>query len=156
MHPHRVKLIKSYAARMKAINGPAVVHDATVPNDEWKEASDLVVCDVPCTGSGLLCTSPDILLGKSDEDVSSLAEVQSAILSAAARYVARGGRLAYSTCSLLTEEDEAITDRFISSHPDFVPLTESFGKGREDCGRIRFFPDTDGCDGFYIARYERT
>lgn len=156
VHPHRVNLIKSYAARMKAINVTAVVHDATVPNDEWKEAFDFVVCDVPCTGSGLLCTSPDILLGKSDEDVSSLAEVQSAILSVAAGYVAHGGRLAYSTCSLLTEENEAITDRFISSHPDFVPLTESFGKGNEDCGRIRFFPDTDGCDGFYIARYERT
>lgn len=153
VHEHRVRLIKAYAARMGASGISAIVADArSIPDDK---KYDLAVCDVPCTGSGLLCTSPDILIGKKDGDVTALSALQREILEAVSSRVKRGGRLVYSTCSLLTEENESITDAFASAHPEFSPITEKTGRGSENDGKIRFFPDTDGCDGFYIARFMR-
>lgn len=154
IHPHRVKLIQAYSARMRSKNIEAVVNDAVKLRSEWINSFDLVVCDVPCTGSGLLCTSPDILLGKSDGDVERLTQVQRAILSAAAQYVRSGGRLVYSTCSLLKAENECVTNE-LATDDGFRPVTEESGKGSESDGKIRFFPDTDGCDGFYIARWTK-
>lgn len=153
VHEHRVRLIKAYAARMGASNIDAVVADARSLRGD--EKYDLAVCDVPCTGSGLLCTSPDILIGKKDEDVAALSAVQREILDAVSSRVRRGGRLVYSTCSLLTEENESVTDAFAAAHPEFLPITERTGRGSEIDGKIRFFPDSDGCDGFYIARFVR-
>ena len=155
IHPHRVNLIKSYSSRMHADNITAYHWDATRIREEWRGRFDLVICDVPCTGSGLVCSSPDIVLGKTDDDIYSLNEVQAQIIENASKYVADGGRLAYSTCSLLKEENEKITDAFVCAHPEFKPLTDEFGKGDESDGKIEFFPDKHGCDGFYIARFTR-
>ncbi len=140
VHEHRVRLIKAYAARMKS-DIKALQNDATVFRKEWANAFDLVVCDVPCTGSGLICSSPDILIGKKESDVAELARLQGKILSVAAEYVKPGGRLAYSTCSLFCDEDEKITDKFLETDKSF----QTIGKP------IRFFP-YDGLDGFYILR----
>lgn len=141
LHKHRVDLIKSYAYRMGCrIN--AVVNDAVKIREEWLDAFDLVICDVPCSGSGLFKSSPDILLFKNDEDVAKLSDLQYAILLAASKYVARGGVLAYSTCSLLSEENDGVADRFASN-------------GFTELERTRLFPDTDGCDGFYIVRWKK-
>lgn len=153
VHTHRVNLIRAYSIRMKANNVRALQWDAVKIRDEWREQFDLVVCDVPCTGSGLICSSPDILLGKNDDDVLSLTTLQLKILENAALYVKHGGRLAYSTCSLLKEEDECVTDKFIETHPEYTRLTTEFGTGNELNGTIRFFPDLHMCDGFYIARF---
>ena len=152
VHPHRVRLIEAYAGRMRATNVKALCADSAVYRPEWKEAFDLVICDVPCTGSGLLCTSPDILLGKSADDLIPLGKTQTAILSTAAKYVKKGGRLAYSTCSLLREENEDVTDAFISTNAVFTPVERKSAKGSQRNGNIRLFPDTDSCDGFYISR----
>lgn len=143
IHEHRVRLIEAYASRMKS-RIKALKNDATVKRNDWYETFDLVVCDVPCTGSGLICSSPDILLGKKDSDVFALAELQYNILSVAADYVKPGGRLAYSTCSLFTAEDERVTEKFLQSDSRF----EAYGNA------IRFFPN-EGLDGFYILRMKR-
>ena len=140
IHEHRVRLIEAYAARMRS-DIKAVVNDATVMRDEWRGGFDLVICDVPCTGSGLISSSPDILLGKNDSDVAELSQLQSKILTVAAEYVKPGGRLAYSTCSLFADEDEKVTDGFLKRNPRFA----AYGNP------IRFFP-YDGLDGFYILR----
>ncbi len=155
VHEHRVRLIRAYAERMGAANVTAVLADARNADKNAPGTYDLVVCDVPCTGSGLICSSPDILLGKTDGDVDSLSRLQSEILEAAAGCVASGGRLAYSTCSLLTEENEAVTDAFLRNHPEFAPVREEAAGKTPTDGKIRLFPDTDGCDGFYIARFTR-
>lgn len=140
VHEHRVRLIKAYAARMGS-KLDIVLNDATKERADWVNAFDLVICDVPCTGSGLISSSPDILIGKKDEDVAQLAKLQSGILKVASDYVRPGGRLAYSTCSLFRAEDEEVTDDFLRNDGRFVGYGEA----------IRFFP-FDGLDGFYILR----
>lgn len=75
IHPHRVELIRSYAARMgEKVN--AVCADATVINETWRDSFDLVVCDVPCSGLGVIHSKPDILLSRAPEDVNALCGIQ--------------------------------------------------------------------------------
>lgn len=141
VHKHRVELIKSYAMRMGS-KVAAVTCDATEYNEAWADAFDLVICDVPCSGSGLLKSSPDILLFKSDKDIAELTKLQLSILLMAQKYVKKGGTLVYSTCSLFKAENEGVADR----------LTGGF----ETRDYTHYYPDTEGCDGFFIARWIKT
>lgn len=96
---------------------------------------DLVVADVPCSGSGTWRRTPDAKWRLAPEDLAALERTQAAIMTRAATHVMPGGRLAYMTCSLLRSENEAQVAGFLSAHPDFrletsrrmSPLTESDG-----------------------------
>lgn len=96
---------------------------------------DLVVADVPCSGSGTWRRTPDAKWRLTPGDLAALERTQAAILARAARHVRPGGRLAYMTCSLLRSENEAQVADFLAAHPDFrlettrrmSPLTESDG-----------------------------
>ncbi len=154
VHPHRVGLIRSYAARMNA-NLVIVENDATKFRKEWESKYGLVICDVPCSGSGLAVVSPDVVLFKSEEDVSALTELQYKILSTAARYVKVGGEIAYSTCSMYVCENEDIVNRFSAEHENFEIVNCDYPFGNNAGDMIRLFPDTDGCDGFFIAKLRR-
>ena len=80
---------------------------------------DRVLVDAPCSGLGTLRRNPDLKWRQSATSVHELTAKQSAILESASRLVKTGGRLVYATCSLLTEENEAIVEGFLAAHPDF-------------------------------------
>ena len=82
--------------------------------------------------------------------------IQNDILSNAARYVRPGGVLVYSTCTILPEENGAVTDGFLADHPDFTrtPFTLPAPVGETD-GQLTLWPQRHGTDGFYICRMER-
>lgn len=96
---------------------------------------DLVIADLPCSGSGTWRRTPDAKWRLAPEDLAALERTQAAILTRAATHVGPGGRLAYMTCSLLRSENEAQAAGFLAAHPDFrleisrrmSPLTESDG-----------------------------
>ncbi len=96
---------------------------------------DMVVADVPCSGSGTWRRTPDAKWRLAPDALAALERTQAAILIRAATHVRPGGRLAYMTCSLLRSENEAQVAGFLASHPDFrletsrrmSPLTESDG-----------------------------
>lgn len=154
LHFHRVQLIKSYAARM-GVDLDIAVNDAAELREEWINKFDIVICDVPCSGSGLLVSSPDILLFKNESDISSLGLLQSAIVSTAAHYVKVGGELEYSTCSIFAHENERVINSFLVEHPDFEIVPSTLGIGTQKDGMTRLYPDKDGCDGFFIAKLRR-
>lgn len=76
------------------------------------------MCDVPCSGLGIIRKKPDIRL-KREEELKQLPQVQFSILANAARYVKPGGTLVYSTCTVLPEENERVVDRFLRTEPAF-------------------------------------
>ncbi len=78
-------------------------------------AFDLVFVDAPCSGAGTLSRHPEIAWSLKEGDLADLAELQLQILRRAATRVADGGRLAYSTCSILRQEDEDVVDAFLAS-----------------------------------------
>jgi 16S rRNA (cytosine967-C5)-methyltransferase len=82
---------------------------------------DRVLVDAPCSGTGTLRRNPDIKWRTID--LEKLAATQRAILASASTLLKPGGRLVYATCSLLQEENEAVTAEFLASHPDFEALS---------------------------------
>lgn len=154
IHPHRVSLIEKYAASLN-VKLSARLNDATVFNKEFENSFDIVLCDVPCSGFGVVSSKPDIKLFKTDAAISSLAQTQKKILETACRYVRRGGRLVYSTCTLFKAENSDVVNEFLSAHGNFAveEICLDYPKTKEDY--LQFLPHRDGTDGFFIALLKR-
>lgn len=151
IYPHRVELIKKYANRMKASNVFAEAVDSQVYQEQYKEKFDLVLCDVPCSGTGTFYSKPDIFLNRKSEDIAKLNKEQYAIVSNCSKYLKKGGQLIYSTCSILKAENQGIMQRFLAENPNFrIELPEIEGCVKDN--GINLFPHTTNTDGFYIMR----
>ena len=109
--------------------------------------------DAPCSGLGIIRKKPDTRYKRAN-DLFSLPVIQTEILDNAASYVRPGGVLVYSTCTILPEENEQVTDAFLAQHPDFSMEPFSLPVGETD-GRITLWPQRHGTDGFYICRMRR-
>ena len=113
-----------------------------------------MLCDVPCSGLGVLGKKPDLryrALNRADE----LPPLQSALLAASAKYLAPGGRLLYSTCTLNPKENRAVVDGFLTTAHAFRRVPFSVGGLDAPNGEITLYPHLHGTDGFYYALIER-
>ena len=154
---NRVRLIRTAVERMGFANVETLCNDATRQNPSLPQA-DRILVDAPCSGLGILAKKPDIrykTLEKARHD--ELLATQSSILDTAAALLKAGGRLVYSTCTILPEENEQVTDAFLTEHSDFrrdgFSLPEPVG---ETEGQLTLWPQRHGTDGFYICRMKRT
>ncbi len=156
LHPHRVELIKSYAERMGANNVKAIQTDSLVYNPEWEQAFDGVLCDVPCSGTGVINENPDIKLFRKESDLVSLTKTQLKILENCSRYVKKDGVLYYSTCSVLPEENDSTVCRFLELHPEYalINLISPLGHRATKYG-LQFLPHISMGAGFYISAFRR-
>ena len=121
---------------------------------------DRVLVDAPCSGLGTLRRNPDLKWRQTQEDVAELNVKQANILARAAKLTKVGGRLVYATCSLLREENEAIAEAFLSTHPDFslIPANEVLAQQsiQLDTGvYLNLLPHLHGTDGFFAAVFEK-
>ena len=116
--------------------------------------ADRVICDVPCSGFGVVAKKPEIRY-KDPADSAALPDIQRAILKNAKRYLKVGGTLVYSTCTLLPEENEENVARFLAATPDMVPCDFTVGELRSRNGMLTLLPSEHGTDGFFIAKFTR-
>ncbi|MBR4554602.1 MAG: 16S rRNA (cytosine(967)-C(5))-methyltransferase RsmB [Ruminococcus sp.] len=151
LHGNRVKLIKSGADRLGLTIIEASVNDGKKFSGDIPEA-DRVLCDVPCSGLGVIRRKPEIKY-KDPGEFERLPEIQYAILETSSRYVKKGGTLVYSTCTLSQAENGDVVRRFLDGHKGFTAgtLPEKLGGG----GDVTITPDKFGSDGFYIAVFVR-
>lgn len=156
LHSHRVGLIESYFARMGVKNAVAMQADSSVFRPEFEEKFEGVLCDVPCSGLGTVSENPDLPLGKKQQDIAQLTEIQLAILSNCSCYVARGGTLYYSTCSILNAENDGVVGTFLKGNGGFTaePVSSPLAHEKTAYG-IQFLPDTAFGAGFYLAKLRR-
>ncbi len=151
LHEKKLSLVVSGAQKLGITILNATAHDGRDFLPEWEGRADRVLCDVPCSGFGVIAKKPE--LRYKDPAVSAaLPDIQLAILETASRYVSPGGTLVYSTCTIFPEENEDNVARFLASHPEFS-LTP-FRAGALDCpeGQITLLPDRHPTDGFFIAK----
>lgn len=155
IYSSRVKLINDGAERLGLTSVSPIVNDATVFNTKLGEF-DKVLCDVPCSGLGIIRRKPEIKY-KSPDDIDKLYNLQYLILCITSRYVKRKGTLVYSTCSLNPEENIEVCRRFLAENKDFVlcdvPNAEAFGM--VDDKTLTVLPHKNNTDGFFIAKFER-
>ncbi len=154
IHESKISLILSGAERLslKSVNGFA--RDALLPDENLFSTADRVICDVPCSGLGVLRKKPDLRY-RSEEGLSELPELQYSILSASAKYLKAGGRMVYSTCTLLPEENGCVVDRFLAENKNFKAVDFSVGKFRSEKGRFTFLPHVHNTDGFFVCLLEK-
>ncbi len=143
LHANKLSLVQSGAGRLGISILETRALDARQPNPEWFGQADRVLCDVPCSGFGVFAKKPELKY-KEPEKSAELPAIQLAILNNACNYVRHGGRLVYSTCTLLPAENGENVRRFLSAHAEFSLLREQ-----------TLFPDEGDTDGFYIAVMER-
>lgn len=151
-YEHRTKLIEEGAARLGIGNITAAVHDASQYEPTFGLA-DRCLCDVPCSGFGIIRRKPEIKY-KSLDEMKNLPEIQYKILDTSSKYLKAGGILLYSTCTLSRHENEKVADRFLAEHPDFAPSPFAGDDGPEFPGRRILFPD-ENHDGFFMQRFEK-
>ena len=155
IYPSRVKLIESGADRLGINIIKTEVSDASEFNENFSKY-DKVLCDVPCSGLGIIRRKPEIKY-KSAEDIDKLHNLQYLILCVTARYVKNSGVLVYSTCSLNPRENVEVCRRFLAKNKDFVLCdiqnADMFGKIEDKM--LTVLPSKNDSDGFFIAKFER-
>lgn len=156
IHQHRVNLVKKYADSV-GVKVWTCVQDATKTVDKWKEKFDYVMCDVPCSNIGVSRKKPDVFLNKCYNDMKTLAQLQYKILCVASQYVKKGGILQYSTCTILSEENKGVIDKFLQTHKDFEITPVDFGTFNihNDNNLYTFYPHLTNTEGFFIGRLIR-
>ncbi len=141
LHAHRKDLIDSDARRL----GIDIVHAGVQDATKFKSSIlyDHILCDVPCSGYGVLSRKPDIKLRMLPEDMDTLIPLQYAILKNVCQYVKKGGIIVYSTCTMNKKENEKQIQRFLKEHDMFSLVDE-----------VNIFSDSKQ-DGFYMAKLVR-
>jgi len=143
LYSSRVNLINDGAKRLGIDIITSLVNDASVYNDDLPLA-DRVLCDVPCSGLGVIGRKKEIRF-KNPAEFDNLTDMQYNILSVSSQYVRKGGVLVYSTCTLNKKENEDNCNRFLDEHKDFRP----------DSDFLNIFPGMYNSDGFFTARFVR-
>lgn len=155
LHEKRVQLIWQGAKRMGLDIIKAGTNNAKLFNDKIPLA-DKILCDVPCSGLGVIRRKPEIKF-KNYQEFENLPEIQYQILETSFGYLKIGGELVYSTCTLNKAENDEVIDKFISSHPDCekVKILSQYGEPFGDY-KATIFPDFCNSDGFFIAKIRKT
>jgi 16S rRNA (cytosine967-C5)-methyltransferase len=160
--PGRVELIRENLKRLKR-SARVAVADVREPERFWDgRPFERILLDVPCSASGVIRRHPDIKLLRRAGDLPALSAAQVEILSSAVRLLAPGGRLVYSTCSVLPEENEEVVRQVVASEPGLavaeMPAAAALAPGAQDRSPgVQLLPGAEaGTDGFYYACLEKT
>ena len=160
LHEHRVELIRAAARRLGLENVRPMTHDARRAPESMMLSMDAVLVDAPCSGLGVIADKPDVKYRLNDEELDGLPDIQKSILDACAKCVRPGGRLVYSTCTILPEENQNQVRAFLERHPEFemdenVNYLPEVLRPHAESGMISILPNRDGMEGFFIARMRR-
>ncbi len=156
----KVALIRDNVRRAGIINVKPVQMDALVFDSASEERADIVICDVPCSGLGVISRKSDIKYRVTPEKIASLVELQRMILRNAASYVRPGGRLIYSTCTIGHRENQDNVRWFTEHFPfemeslnPFIP--RQLWRLTTEEGYLQLMPGIHDTDGFFIARMRK-
>ncbi len=148
--PRRLELVREAAERLGNRSVRTVALDAREVRSKIEGFFDRVLVDAPCTGLGTLARRPDARWRRSPSEVEELAGLQSSILSEAGRMVATGGTLVYSTCTISRRENQDVVEAFLAEAPAYRLVPNECRPGAAG-DYTTLFPDTDGCDGMFVA-----
>ena len=157
IYEEKIRRIERNAKRLGISIIEAHLSDACEIGAVYAGQADRVLVDAPCSGLGVLRRKPDARWKKSARDAKTLPSLQHAILESAAQTVKKGGVLVYSTCTMEECENAAVVRAFLETHADFaLEETGAFLPMQKTAERmVQIMPETDGPDGFFIARMRR-
>ena len=155
---HKLKLIEDNKEKLEITNIDVKEQDATLNNTSFNNKFDIVICDVPCSGIGVIKNKPEIKYKITDAYVKDIAKLQYEILENSKNYVKKGGTLMYSTCTIDKRENIENIEKFLKENKEFslenITLNNSIVKSKEN-GVLEILPDEYSCDGFFIAKLKK-
>lgn len=152
LHKNKLGLISEAAKKLGISIIETNVQNGTVPRPDMPK-SDKVICDVPCSGLGVIAKKPDIR-HKGEDEIKDLPALQKKILDVASSYVCAGGDIVYSTCTLRKAENEDVINDFLNTHKDFSLCPFDAGT-LHSSGMITLYPHVHKTDGFFISKLHR-
>ena len=154
IHENKLSLVTKGAERLGISIISTRAHDARKPIEELFDSADRIICDVPCSGFGVIGKKPEIRY-KNTKECENLPKIQHDILENVSQYLKVGGVLVYSTCTILPEENENNFERFLENHKNFKLVPFSVGELDAKDGMITLLPHIHHTDGFFIAKLTR-
>ena len=154
LHENKLSLIKDGAKRLGIDIIQTRAADGRHFICELEDKADRIICDVPCSGFGVIGKKPELRY-KDPAESAALPAIQRAILDNASKYLKRGGTLVYSTCTVLPEENEDTVLGFLADHPDFQLSPWKVGDIIAHDGYLTLLPHVHNTDGFFIAKLIR-
>ncbi len=154
LHKNKLGLVEKGAGRLGIEIISVKAQNAKEYVAEYDAYFDRILCDVPCSGLGVIYKKPEIKY-KSVDNIKALPQIQYDILKNCSHYVKVGGYLIYSTCTLNRCENEENVLRFLRENDGFEPCDFDVGEISSKGGMYTFFPYKTGTDGFFIAKMRR-
>ena len=154
IHENKLSLVKKGAERLGISIISTRAHDARKPIKELFGKADKIICDVPCSGFGVISKKPEIRY-KDAKESEALPKIQYDILENVSNYLKVGGTLVYSTCTILPDENENNVNKFLENHKNFALVPFNVGALEVDGGMITLLPHTHHTDGFFVAKLEK-
>lgn len=162
----RCRILRQNIERMGVRNAVVTSMDSSKIAKTFPSFFDFVLVDAPCSGEGMFRKYPEAVREWSEENVIMCVDRQKKILENAAKTVAGGGHLLYSTCTFSLEENEQVLDWFLSAHPDFVMLPVATDvavvtadgisvRGRDFSEARRFYPHVSAGEGQFLCLMHR-
>lgn len=153
LHESKLSLIESGRSRLGLDRIKVGAMDSSTVNESLIGKLDGVICDVPCSGLGVLSKKPDLRYNATSRS-EQLPELQYSILKSSSEYLKAGGRLVYSTCTLSPSENAEVVSRFLDENAGFKLVPFNAGGIKSD-GMLTLLPHIHGTDGFFIALLEK-
>lgn len=155
----KTDMIKDNVKRCGFDNITVCQNDALVFREEFESSFEIVLCDLPCSGLGIIGRKPDIKYNMQKDKQLELVKLQKEMLAVAVRYLKKDGLLIYSTCTVNTDENEKMTDYITGQlglsremvHSLPAPLAAEYEK---NC-YIQILPGEYGTDGFFISGFRK-
>lgn len=158
IYPHKIKLMEENINKLGIDIIKTELHDALEVDKTLIETFDYCLLDAPCSGLGLIRRKPEIKLNRTNRDIYSLSKLQYELIESVKEYVKVGGYLVYSTCTIESQENIDLINKFLKNNDDFklvniegnIRNTSDLPNLKE--GYIELYPNIHGTDGFFIAK----
>lgn len=158
----RVKVLHANISRCGIANAALTHFDGRVFGAALPECFDAILLDAPCSGEGVVRKDPDALKNWSLASNQDIASTQRELIDSAFHALRPGGTLVYSTCTLNRDENESVVNWLLEHYPDAVhvlPLGDLFPTADQALtaeGYLHVFPQIYDCEGFFVARLQKT
>ena len=158
----RVKVLHANISRCGIANAALTHFDGRVFGAALPECFDAILLDAPCSGEGVVRKDPDALKNWSLASNQDIANTQRELIDSAFHALRPGGTLVYSTCTLNRDENESVVNWLLERYPDAVhvlPLGDLFPTADQALtaeGYLHVFPQIYDCEGFFVARLQKT
>ncbi|MDE6784629.1 MAG: 16S rRNA (cytosine(967)-C(5))-methyltransferase RsmB [Ruminococcus sp.] len=154
LHEKRVRLIRNGAERLGLSNITAKTGDGAIFNPELPDYTK-ILCDVPCSGFGVIRSKPEIRY-RNIQDFADLPEIQYRIAENALKYLAAGGEMVYSTCTVRKDENDEVVAKLLANHPEITLAEIPEIHGHRFDNPVTLFPFMiENCSGFFIAKFKK-